>query len=86
MTHLKRNLMSLSFEVMLALLGLGVSSWFLTEKSINYQSSDCMKKLDSNTGTAEEIKTCKKDAVYISILTIMVFVSIIMLVWGVSCY
>jgi hypothetical protein len=45
MTRFGKNLMSLSFEVILALLGLGLSAWYLTETSIAYDVSKCSDKV-----------------------------------------
>lgn len=76
MTHLAKNLMTLSFEVILAIIGFGISTWFLAEYSIEYEDSKCIDNQNSSD--------CKKNAVQIAILSIMVLLSIILLVWGVS--
>jgi hypothetical protein len=78
MTRFGKNLMSLSFEVILALLGLGLSAWYLTETSIAYDVSKCSDKVETDP-------VCKQGAVQITILAIMLALSIGMLAWGVSC-
>ena len=78
MPHLTKNLMTLSVEVILALLGVGLSAWYLTTYSIDYEDAKCVDSIDSSP--------CKKQAVYITILAIMLAVSLGMLLWGVSCY
>lgn len=83
-THLKKNLLSLSFEVILALVGLGLSAWYLTDASLDHESKLCYSKLDSNTGTQSDLKECKGLSIQITILTVMLVLSIIMLAWGVT--
>lgn len=78
MPHLTKNLMSLSVEVILALLGVGLSAWYLTSYSIDYEDAQCIDKQD--------LSPCKKQAVYITILAVMLAVSLGMLTWGVSCW
>lgn len=78
MTRLGKNLMSLSVEVILALLGLGLSAWYLTENAVAYESAKCADKVDSDA-------ICKQSAVQITILAVMLALSIGMLAWGVSC-
>lgn len=78
MPHLTKNLMTLSVEVILALLGVGLSAWYLTSYSIDYEDNQCVDKQD--------LSACKKQAIYITILAVMLAVSLGMLVWGVSCY
>jgi nitric oxide reductase large subunit len=77
-SHLTKNLMTLSVEVILALLGVGLSAWYLTAYSIDYEDAKCMDTVDT--------PQCKKQAVYITILAVMLAVSLGMLMWGVSCY
>ncbi len=78
MPQLQKNLMTLSVEVILALVGVGLSAWFLTGYSIDYEDAKCVD--------TQDLSPCKKQAVYITILAVMLAVSLGMLFWGVSCY
>lgn len=75
MNHLRKNLTTLSFEVILAIVGFGLSFWFLSETSIAYADKQCVDKVDTDV-------PCKKSAVQIAILSLMLVLSIIMLIWG----
>lgn len=87
MNHLRKNLMTLSIEVIFALVGLGLCGWYLTDVAMAYEANSCDEKVAVTDGSKpiDEVRYCQKSAVQITILVVMMFVSLVMLAWGVSC-
>jgi hypothetical protein len=81
--NLRKNLTTLSVEVILALLGFGLCIWYLIDYVIGYVKANCTFNIDN---ASNDVRTdCQGAAFHIALLVILAVLSLIMLAWGVSC-